>query len=243
MDWAEAHRLLPQAFLDGVKYQILQEHRRNMFLLGQFSYDGWWYYFPLAMLFKTPLTTMLVMALAFVWAMVLLNRNRRWRAHGWSILCLAGPAMILLILAMQSGVNVGLRHIFFVYPPAYIATGVIAAKVYAYRRKLVRGVLIVLAIALAAESFAAFPNYIAYFNLAAGGSRGGLDLLGDSNLDWGQDLPALARWHHEHPDVPLYIAYFGTVDPRAYGISLQTPPGQNGVLAESADLSSGHLCR
>ena len=54
----------------------------------------------------------------------------------------------------------------------------------------------------------------------AGGARGGLRILGDSNLDWGQDLPALAKWQREQaPDKTLYLAYFGTADPRAHGLN------------------------
>ncbi len=54
-------------------------------------------------------------------------------------------------------------------------------------------------VALRPEALLAFPNYIAFFNLAAGGTRGGLNLLGDSNLDWGQDLKLLAEWRQKHP--------------------------------------------
>jgi hypothetical protein len=75
-----------------------------------------------------------------------------------------------------------------------------------------------LGVALAIETLAAFPNYIAFFNAPSGGSRGGIRLLGDSNLDWGQDLPLLADWQAKHPGVPLYLSYFGAVDPDAYGI-------------------------
>jgi hypothetical protein len=82
-----------------------------------------------------------------------------------------------------------------------------------------------LAAGLAAESLAAAPDYLAFFNAAAGGSRGGVRHLGDSNLDWGQDLPLLAAWQARHPDVPLYLAYFGVVDPAFYGIRYRNLPG------------------
>jgi hypothetical protein len=43
-------------------------------------------------------------------------------------------------------------------------------------------------------------------------------LVGDSSLDWGQDLRLLAQWQQEHPDQRLYLCYFGTADPSAYGV-------------------------
>ena len=78
---------------------------------------------------------------------------------------------------------------------------------------------------LAIESGVAFPNYLSFFNAAAGGSRNGINLLSDSNLDWGQDLPALAAWRRQHPEGELYLSYFGTADPAHYGITYRNLPG------------------
>jgi hypothetical protein len=61
------------------------------------------------------------------------------------------------------------------------------------------------------------PNYIAFFNAPAEW-YGPMRLLGDSNLDWGQDLPLLADWQRQHPQDKLYLCYFGSVDPASYGI-------------------------
>jgi hypothetical protein len=66
------------------------------------------------------------------------------------------------------------------------------------------------------------PHHLAYFNSLAGGPEEGHRYLLDSNLDWGQDLPALGaaldRIDCERPA----LQYFGTADPRAYGID--APP-------------------
>src|SRR5205823_7532968 len=39
-----------------------------------------------------------------------------------------------------------------------------------------------------------------------------------SNLDWGQGLLALRNYESQHPREPIYLAYFGSVDPAAYGL-------------------------
>jgi hypothetical protein len=79
--------------------------------------------------------------------------------------------------------------------------------------------IIAMGLLLAVESLSAFPNFIPFFNVAAVSFSGGkLNLLGDSNLDWGQDLPLLAAWQRDHPGVPLYLSYFGYEDPAYYGI-------------------------
>ena len=132
-----------------------------------------------------------------------------------------------------------------------VAIGVIFAKVLAHRRKptLVAGAILI--IALACESLSAYPNYISFFNVAARRTAGGLALLGDSNLDWGQDLPQLARWRQQHPTERLYLAYYGGADPAAYGIDyinvsggffLGPPPqaiSAPGVIAVSATRLQG----
>ena len=115
----------------------------------------------------------------------------------------------------------------------------------------------ILLVGLATESLAAFPDYIPFFNIAAGGSRGGIRLLGDSNLDWGQDLLLLADWHRKHPDVKLYASTFGAIDPRRLGVpytpmpagfwgsdgALPPDPNQPGVLVIGASILQGIYVR
>src|SRR5207253_3699624 len=63
------------------------------------------------------------------------------------------------------------------------------------------------------------PHYLSYFNAAAGGPQEAWRYLADSNIDWGQDLPALrdvfARVGASRP----LLAYFGTAPIDAYGVS------------------------
>src|SRR5262249_6165319 len=72
-----------------------------------------------------------------------------------------------------------------------------------------------LGVGLGAEVAAGRPDYIAFFNLPAR-LVGPVRLLADSNLDWGQDMKALAAWQAEHPDVRLYVAAYGVVRPWFY---------------------------
>src|SRR5262249_11164016 len=48
-------------------------------------------------------------------------------------------------------------------------------------------------------------------------------LLSDSNNDWGQGLPELARWQHQHEGTPLDVWYFGS-DPRVYRLPMHVMP-------------------
>jgi hypothetical protein len=78
---------------------------------------------------------------------------------------------------------------------------------------------------LAVESLPHRGEHLQFFNALAGGSRGGLRLLSDSNLDWGQDLYRLAAWQRENPRERLWLIYFGPMDPRRVGIRATNAPG------------------
>jgi 4-amino-4-deoxy-L-arabinose transferase-like glycosyltransferase len=68
------------------------------------------------------------------------------------------------------------------------------------------------------ESILIFPHDLAYFNELAGGPKGGVNWLVDSNLDWGQDLKRLKSYVDKHRIESLKLFYFGMADPAYYGI-------------------------
>ena len=129
---------------------------------------------------------------------------------------------------MSTNLNLGLRHIVPVYPLLFIS--VAAALAALIKRYAYVGISIaaLLAFGLVAETTSAYPNYIAFFNTPSGGWEGGIKLLGDSNLDWGQDMKMLNRWQQDHVDKPLYLAYFGIADAKFYGVNAIDLPGEAG---------------
>ena len=218
--WANDRQLLPQSWLRGFLFIYGTTMHRASFLCGHLRQTGWWYYFPLAFVFKTPLATLIGLALATLFWMS--KQRLRWAlagSHRWWPLCAAAILPVLYMASsIQSRLDLGLRHNLPVYAFLYIFLGVTAAEIF--RRRFILGMCIVpaLLVGLACETFLAYPDFIPFFNVAVGGSRGGAKLLGDSNLDWGQDLPALADWQRRHPDTQLLLCYFGSADPRYYGI-------------------------
>jgi hypothetical protein len=71
----------------------------------------------------------------------------------------------------------------------------------------------------AATAVRARPDYLAYFNVLAGGSDEGYRYFVDSSLDWGQGLPRLKGWLDGRADRdPVFLSYFGSGSPRYYGI-------------------------
>ncbi len=311
------HRMLPQAYLAGLLFNYVNTRTNDSFLIGRFSQTGWWYYFPLAILFKTPLATLIAMAASVAIGVALWRRRaRRGRAtfapplvpkgrnevgvvgegvgdvllngqgktptpalplstgrggksegqadsasagtmgspvapSGWTFACLALPVVIFGISSITSHMNIGIRHVLTLYPFFFVAVSMAGAAAWAMWRRG-RWVIVALVAGLAAETVAGFPYYLSFFNAACGGWRGGISLLSDSNLDWGQDLLRLRDWQRAHPG-PLYLAYSGSDDPRHFGIQYQPMvvdfpdnprvifPSQPGYIAVSVGALQGAM--
>jgi uncharacterized membrane protein YhaH (DUF805 family) len=255
--WINRKHLVPQAWGFGINYANARSYTRASFLLGEFSDHGFWGFFPMAVAFKTPVTTLGIALVSLVAGLSLTVQRLGDPRARWKLVCLIVPPVIFFGVAMCSTLHIGLRHVLPVYVPVFVACGVIMAR-FAARWRPARVIVPAALCLLAVETLSAYPNYISYFNAPAGGSgaRGGLTELSDSNLDWGQDLPALASWyrdwHAANPSLPFYFAYYGSVDPRTYGIQfINTMPGyafdrtdpttdlNGGVLAISASLLQG----
>lgn len=179
---------------------------RAAYLHGSWSSDGWWWYFPAAFLLKTPLALLLLGALG---ACAALRRPRAEAA--WILIPPAG----YLAAALTSKTDIGYRHLLPVYPFLCLWAGLGAAWLWR-RGRTARVAAAALGVWLAASVVRNAPHSLAYFNELAGGH--GERWLSDSNLDWGQDLPALGRALDARGNPPVVLSYFGAGDPEAYGI-------------------------
>lgn len=187
------------------------------FLLGQVSTGGWWYYFIVAMAVKTPIPT-LILALAGVWAMAR-ARLAREQAALWV------PPLLFVAMALTGVLTIGYRHLLPALPFAGLLAGN-SVRWLAGRRRRFAGAAIGLLVAwLALSTIRFFPNHDSYFNELAGGWPNWSRILVDSNLDWGQDLPALRQVMAERGIERVNLAYFGKAAPEAYGVQYDPLPG------------------
>jgi dolichyl-phosphate-mannose-protein mannosyltransferase len=209
--WIDAHRLLPNALSQGFLHGQALVQGRPAFLAGEYSNFGWWYYFPAAFLMKTPLV---LLALFAVGAIICLKELKRGDAFEFVVL----PIGVVMIWAMTSALNIGLRHILPIYPFVIMIAAAAARPLASAQSRRSRLLLAVLLIAGISEYASAYPNSLTFFNIAAGGPHAGYRYLADSNIDWGQDLKRLKAWMDGHGVRRIGLAYFGTADPAYYGI-------------------------
>lgn len=100
-------------------------------------------------------------------------------------------------------------------------------------------VLLVAVLLNAADALRCAPDYLSWFNILVK-RENAWHLLADSSLDWGQGLLALRRYEAEHPNEAIYLAYYGNVDPRLYGIRA-TPLKEGERVTGTVVVSSVYL--
>ncbi|HRU94850.1 MAG TPA: phospholipid carrier-dependent glycosyltransferase, partial [Anaerolineae bacterium] len=188
-------------------YQSLQEHYElghPTFLLGQVSSHGWWWYFPVAFVLKTPLPMLLLALYAVVCAAYRVRRDVL--THSTHALRSAHYVALLFPLlyaatSLFSTVNIGYRHLLPLLPFLYIgvancklqvATSKSRASHFTFHALRITHYALLLWLILG--TLAVAPHDLAFFNELAGGPAGGYRYLVDSNLDWGQNLWQLREW-------------------------------------------------
>jgi 4-amino-4-deoxy-L-arabinose transferase-like glycosyltransferase len=204
---------LPAA-IAGLLYQASHQRAGHpAFLMGDRSVVGWWYYMPLALALKSTPSELMIMGYG-VWVCITAWRRVSLRALVWRV------ALITFMgFAVTSRVALGVRYALLVLPLViFIALDEWHRRAAGRPRwSWAAGFVLVIAQAVSAATIA--PHYLGYFNLFAGGPKNGYLYLADSNLDWGQDLPALRETLTRVGAKRPLLSYFGSAPFDQYGVS------------------------
>jgi tetratricopeptide (TPR) repeat protein len=251
IDWIDAHHLLPNAFSQGLSISLAASRTQAAYLVGQYSSTGWWYYFPLAFLFKTPVAVLLLLAAGF-YACIARVRRLGLTNELFAVI----PIAIFMAFAMRSGINIGIRHILPIYPFVILIAAAGTAEITTAMGRPGRIAVAALTAFCCVQFASVFPNTLTFFNVLVGGPRQGIRYLADSNIDWGQHLKLLKDWMEEKGVDHINLAYFGTADPAYYGLTCTYLPGTpelNGIrirkpvlpgyVAISVNMLSGQYLR
>jgi hypothetical protein len=203
---------------------VADPYNKPQFLLGAFSFTGWWYYYIVAFILKTPLPVILLFLFSLFAFMAVSPRYWKSRKEGerqyyFHVLSLCFLIFFFFAISSLSKVNIGLRYILPVYPCLYIfVTLVLFHVVTAIKRTrpLFLSLLTLLVLWHIASSLMIYPSYLSYFNELSGNDRNADRYLIDSNLDWGQDLKRLALWVNANGVPSIHVAYFGGGEPFYY---------------------------
>jgi len=209
LNWMDRLHLVPNAFAQGVLFSFSSARALPAFLAGEVKTGGWWYYFPVAVALKTPDA---MLALATIGVAACASRRA-----GLTLTFLLAPVAIWMTAAAASGVNLGVRHVLPIFPFLVLLAAAGASMLLA-RGGLRRTLAVAAMLTIAIEVGRSEPYPLSFFNTLAGGPAHGGRYLADSNLAWGGSLKALRRWMDRHDIETVNLAYFGSVDPAAYGV-------------------------
>jgi 4-amino-4-deoxy-L-arabinose transferase-like glycosyltransferase len=221
--WVIGHlaqwRLLPESYLMGMTDIHYAAQQYPIFLLGHDYPHGVWWYFPVALSIKT---TLGLIGLVVSAGLALTTGRLR---HGRELAYLVVPGAIYLGVAIMSGMNIGTRHVLFLYPLAALlaAAGLVALARHSRRWLWIGGGLVAFHVI---SAMAIFPAEMAYGNEAWGGTANTHKHLSDSSVDWAQQLPHIKQWVDAHPGEECWLAYAAYPDlrPQAYGIPCHPLP-------------------
>lgn len=211
------------AFWEGLRFQSTRiASGQPVYALGRIWPNGMWFYYPLVFLIKTPLPVLL---LALAGGLGALRRREALRG----IFPLALPMLTFAAAVMTSALQLGYRYLLPLLPFMHGLAGYAATAIPwppQRHREALRTVAVgALVLWLALDAMAISPRHLSFFNTLAGGAANADRYLVDSNLDWGQDLPALKALMQERGIPFVYLGYFGSAVPDAYGIRYWPVPG------------------
>ena len=215
--------LLPESWLFGLADVRLVANAMPTYFLGQVYAHGLWRYFPILLLIKLTVGTLVLVILAVYSG--LRDLLPRGRALTYTVV----PAALYFLVAMGSGLNLGVRHVLPCIP--FLLLFAAAGTVALARQSRVWALIVtVLVAAHIASSARTYPLYLSYSNEAWGGPSHTARYLSDSNVDWGQQLLHVSSWLAAQPipirTQPCAFAYFVTpfLLPADYGIPCRPLP-------------------
>ncbi|MEI8329951.1 MAG: glycosyltransferase family 39 protein [Chlamydiia bacterium] len=228
VDWIDARKLLPNAYIQGLFYTQRVTEGRDSFLAGEYSTHGMFWYFPFAFVIKTPIT---LIALFLSGLFVCFKKIGSWGFDGLVFAVI--PAVIYIGCAMAVGINIGLRHILPIYPFVILIAVASIHVLFSGKSRWSRSAIGVALLFYLIEFLSIYPDNLAFFNRFVGGPEHGSSYLVDSNIDWGQDLKGLKKWMKSNDVKSINLAYFGTAFPEYYHIDSTLLLGSFGLPKET----------
>ncbi len=213
------YHLLPESYIYGLADVRIMSDFYSSYLLGKVYPHGVWFYFPVAFAIKSSLSFLILLSIV-IWA-VATKRFTEWR----EILFLTIPPIFHLLIAMSSGMNIGVRHILPMYLFFAVLIGGVSWKLIQQNRRWAYAVVALL-VFQAVSTSRSYPAYLAYANELWGGPAQVHNLLSDSNSDWGQQLKDVKRYLDGRGIKDCWFIYFaeGVVDASYYGIPCKPLP-------------------
>lgn len=192
---------------------------------GQRLMNGSPFYFPVLLAIKTPLLMLAALGLG----LYLIARERA--RPSLVSLALASFALLLLLIASRTTLNIGVRHVLPMFPVLAVLAGRSAVRLWQSPLWTAMPALAWPAlIGLHASGMLwAFPDYLSDFNALVGGKAGGerISIVGE---EWGQDMIRLGKVARDHHIDHLYFfpdTFTAKLELARFGVKINPPDCKN----------------
>ncbi len=195
-------------FFEGIsQLSSRNKSEEGVYFLGKIRRTRYcWYFYPIILLLRTPIPFLLLALSGFFLAL----KHVITQKENLQVLTPIVAAIGVLVIGMLSSVDNGVRQVLCVYPLLAIVAGYGASRLLSLHpvRYIGLGLITILLSWQLVSSFAAHPDYLAYFNEFA--VKHPETIAVDSDLDWGQDLKRLTTTLKNRGIKELAIKYNGS---------------------------------
>ena len=194
---------LPCEMLQGIDY-LKWEFERGMpcYLLGEWKFRGWWYYYLVAMAVKFPIGYFVLIAIGGG-SMVASFVRRKSIQGEWLV-----PLVAILFLAQVSSQTGFTHHLRYVLPAFGFLYILGARSISVLPRRLAAILVGSCLMGTIVFHVTHIGQAHTHFNWLAGGPKNGWRHLSLSNVDWGQSTFRMADWARAHPEKrPLTVVF------------------------------------
>ncbi|MBI1936243.1 glycosyltransferase family 39 protein [Candidatus Woesearchaeota archaeon] len=193
-------------------YQAVQE--KSNFVFGRITEKNVWYMGLLTLSLKTHLSLLIILImLVYFW-------RKKEHAKSAGVFLMLPIVLILLFFSVINKFS-GVRHILVAYPLIFVLAGSIIN--FTIKKKFVFNLVIFLLLfSYFISAVLSQPYYLSYTTIIVGSNV--QNIVVGANLDQGQDLLELKEYLKEHNINKIKLSYWGSVDPKDYGISYEYMP-------------------
>ena len=192
---------LPSPFIEGydlVKYMLSlgsghEYVSARSYLFGNYFTGGVWYYYPVVLLLKTPLS---FIVLTFVLAFLMLRRRTSDRFT--TFLCVALALFFLIVFSLFNSSQHSIRHLLMIFPLLYVVLGATLQGL-----EKIKSLLIATVVYNMFTFYLFFPNLISYTNELIMPKKNAYRFIASSNIDYGQCKHCYEKYPQNHPEVSV----------------------------------------
>lgn len=187
------------------------------YFLGRHNRFGWWFFYPVALAFKTPIAFQALVLLGLGALVTVRSRARQVLASRLRVPLIGGVGFGAALLFAH--LDIGFRYALPVVPLLCVLVGAGLVRLWARVGRAARVLVATLAAGFVVSSLSAYPWFLSYTSGWGPGADRAWRVFVDSNIDWGQGLYALRDFTRENRTGRVYLSYFGSAYPDAYGIA------------------------